>query len=95
MSTSVYVYYKVDPQQLVELRRAIDQLFFAVERDGGVRGHWQRRRDDPTTYMEIYPQVDDVSSFEALLASQCKRLGIARFLAPGSVRRIETFITAD
>jgi hypothetical protein len=95
LSTSVYVYYKVDPERLAELRRAIDQLFLAVERDGGIRGHWQRRRDDPTTYMEVYPQVDDASSFEALLASECERLGIARLLAPGSVRRVETFITAD
>ena len=45
--------------------------------------------------MEVYPQVDDHSSFEALLASECERLGIARYLAPGSVRRVETFVPAD
>lgn len=95
MSTSVYVYYRVDPEQLGDLRRAVEQLFSAIERDGGVRGHWQRRRDDPTTYMEIYPQVDDLSRFETLLASECKRLGIERFLAPDSVRRVETFVTVD
>lgn len=95
MSTSVYVYYKVDPEQLGDLRRAVEQLFSAVERGGGVRGRWQRRRDDPTTYMEVYPEVDDLSSFETLLAGECKRLGIERFLAPGSGRRIETFIAAD
>jgi len=95
LSTSVYVYYKVDPGQLGDLRRAVEQLFSAVQRASGVRGHWQRRRDDPSTYMEIYPAVDDLSSFEVLLASECRRLDIARFLAPGSARRAETFVAAD
>lgn len=95
MSASVYVYYKVDPAQRAELRRAVEQLFLAIERSSGVRGHWQRRRDDPTTHMEVYRQVDELSSFEALLASECERLGIARYLAPGSVRRVETFVPAD
>lgn len=95
MNASVYVYYKVDPEQLGDLRRAVEQLFSAVERESGVRGRWQRRRDDPTTYMEIYPQVDDFARFETLLGSECKRLGIERFLAPGSVRRVETFVAAD
>jgi hypothetical protein len=39
--------------------------------------------------------VDDLSRFETLLASECERLGIARYLAPGSVRRVETFVPAD
>lgn len=95
MSTSVYVYYKVDPKQLENLRSAVEQLFLAVEREGGIRGYWQRRRDDPTTYMEVYPEVDDLASFESLLASECERLGIERFLAPGGARRVETFVAAD
>lgn len=95
MSASVYVYYKVDPEQLGELRRAVKQLFSAVEHHSAVRGHWQRRRDDPTTYMEVYPEVDDPSSFAALLAGECRRLGIERFLAPGAGRRVETFVAAD
>jgi len=94
-ATSVYVYYKVAPAQLADLRRAVEQLFASVQRAGGVRGHWQRRRDDPTTYMEIYPQVHDLSRFEALLASECKRLGLDRYLAPGSARRVETFVAVD
>ena len=95
MSASVYVYYKVDPAQRVDLHHAVEQLFRAVERASGVRGQWQRRRDDPTTYMETYTQVDDLSSFEVLLASEGERLGIERFLAPGSTRRVETFVAAD
>lgn len=95
MSISVYVYYKVDPEQLGGLRHAVEQLFSAVERNAGVRGHWQRRRDEPTTYMEVYPQVHDLSRFETLLASECERLGVERYLAPGGARRTEIFVAAD
>ena len=94
-AASVYVYYKVDPLQLGDLRRAVEQLFAAVERAGGVRGRWQRRRDDPATYMEIYAEVHDLPRFEALLAGECERLGFERYLAPGSARRVETFVAAD
>jgi hypothetical protein len=93
-AATVYVYYKVDPAQLGDLRRAVEQLFATVQR-AGVRGHWQRRRDDPTTYMEIYPQVEDLPRFEALLASECSRLDFERHLAPGGARRVETFVAVD
>ena len=94
-AASVYVYYKADPKQLGDLRRTVEQLFAAAQRAGGARGPWQRRRDDPTTYMEIYPEVRDLSRFETLLAGECKRLGIERYLAAGSARRVEIFVAAD
>jgi hypothetical protein len=92
---SVYVYYKVDPQRLEALRGVIESLFDAVRRGGGVQGRWQRRRDDPATYMEIYSPVPDLARFEALLARECERLGVSAYLAPGSLRRVETFIAAE
>jgi len=81
-----YVYYKVDPRQLDELRAAVASLFTAVERACGVRGRWMRRRDDPTTYMEVYEGIGDEAAFEALLERAGAGLGVQR--------RIERFVCA-
>ena len=75
-----YVYYKIDPARLGELRAAVERLFAAVERECGVRGRWMRRRDDATTYMEVYEGVADEAAFEALLEREGARLGVARRL---------------
>ena len=81
-----YVYYKADPSRLTELRAAVEALFDAVEQACGVRGRWMRRRDDPTTYMEVYEGVADEAAFEALL----ERAGAGL----GAQRRIERFTCA-
>ncbi|MFZ1908865.1 MAG: DUF4936 family protein [Burkholderiales bacterium] len=92
---SIYVYYKVDPERLRDLRDVVEQLFTAIQREDGVLGRWQRRRDDPTTYMEVYSDVQDAARFEALLARECARLRVDRYLPPGSARRVELFVPVD
>ncbi len=92
---SIYIYYKVDPEQLRDLRDIVEQLFTAIQRESGVIGRWQRRLDDPTTYMEVYADVQDVPSFEALLVRECKRLRVDRYLLPGGARRVELFVPVD
>lgn len=57
-----------------------------VERACGVRGRWMRRRDDPTTYMEVYEAVADEAAFEAVLEREGAKLGVAR--------RLERFLCA-
>jgi hypothetical protein len=84
--TNYFVYYKADPDALKPLRLAVEHLFEKVEKQFGVRGRWMRRRDDPTTYMEVYEGVTDELGFEALLARETPPLGIER--------RIERFIPA-
>ena len=37
-----------------------------------------RRRDDPTTYMEVYEAVQDEAAFEAVLYREGAKLGVAR-----------------
>ena len=81
-----YVYYKVDPLRLAELRTQVASLFAVIERDCGVRGRWMHRRDDPTTYMEVYEGVADEAAFEALLERAGARLGVQR--------RVERFVCA-
>jgi len=76
--THYYVYYRVDAARVDALRTAVEALFREVERACGVRGRWMRRRDDPTTYMEVYEGVRDESAFEALLARASAPLGLER-----------------
>jgi quinol monooxygenase YgiN len=76
--THYYVYYRVDPARLDELRGAIAQLLARIERATGVRGRWLRRRDEPTTFMEVYEGVADAAAFETLLESESAALGLER-----------------
>ncbi len=76
--THYYVYYRVDPARLEELRAAIARLLALIERDTGVRGRWMRRRDEATTFMEIYEGVTDEGAFEALLERESAPLGLER-----------------
>ena len=75
-----YVYYKVDPTRLEAARIQVERLFAAVERQCGVRGRWMRRRDDPSTYMEVYEDVADQKVFEEVLLRNSKELPVPRKL---------------
>ena len=76
--TNYYVYYRVDPARLSELRRAVENVFAVVARETGVRGRWMHRSDDPLTCMEVYEGVNDERSFEALLEREAAKLGVER-----------------
>lgn len=76
--TSYYVYYRVDPARVEAVRGAVLALFDAIERDTGVRGTWMRRRDEATTFMEVYEGVADERTFEAVLERESAALGLER-----------------
>lgn len=84
--TNYYVYYRVDPARVAALTTAVEALFATVERETGVRGTWMRRRDDATTYMEVYERVADEQRFEAVLERESTGLGVER--------RTERFVCA-
>jgi len=73
-----YVYYKVAPERVAEVRSLVQSLFAEIERQCGVQGRWMRRRDDPSTYMEVYEGVHDEAAFEALLEREGAKLGVPR-----------------
>jgi hypothetical protein len=75
-----YVYYKISPDQIPKLREAVQILFKTMEKQCGVRGRWMHRRDDPSTYMEVYEGVKDTAAFEALLERESAKLGVPRKL---------------
>ena len=81
-----YVYYKVGAERVDEVRALVENLFAAVEKKTGVRGRWMRRRDDPTTYMEVYEGIQDERGFEALLEREGAKLGLPR--------KVERFVCA-
>lgn len=92
---SLYVYYKVDPERLQDLRDAVVRLLASIERETGVHGRWERKFDDSATYMEVYPHIPNIPGFQNLLARECDRLQFERYLAPGSTRRSELFVAVD
>ena len=75
-----YVYYKVTLDRVEQVRPFVHALFDAVEKQCGVRGRWMHRRDDPSTYMEVYEDVKDEAAFEALLEREGAKLGVQRKL---------------
>jgi hypothetical protein len=84
--TNYYVYYRVDAARAATLRAEIEALFDRIEKQSGIRGRWMRRRDDPSTYMEVYEGATDDAAFEALLAREAAALGLER--------RVERFLCA-
>jgi IMP cyclohydrolase len=76
--TSYYVYYRVDASRLPALRAQVERLFRVVQSATGVRGRWMRRRDEASTYMEVYEDVADAAAFEALLERETAGLGLQR-----------------
>lgn len=76
--TNYYVYYRVEAASLDALRCSVQELFNAIEREAGVRGRWMRRRDRAATYMEVYENVTDERSFEAVLEREGAKLGLER-----------------
>jgi quinol monooxygenase YgiN len=82
-----YVYYKVAPGQLAKLRPQVQDLFRQIREKFGVQGRWMHRRDDASTYMEVYEGVKDEAAFEALLEREGAKLGMPR--------KVERFISAE
>lgn len=76
--TNYYVYYRIDAARADALQPAVEKLFTTMHARFGVRGRWMRRRDDPTTWMEVYEGVADESGFEALLEREAAGLGVER-----------------
>ena len=76
--TNYYVYYRVDAGNVDSFRISVQELLKAIERETGIRGRWMRRRDDPSTYMEVYEGVKDEQAFESVLAREGATLKLER-----------------
>ena len=76
--TNYYIYYRVDPASEGSVRLQVRTLFQKIQVTSGIRGRWMRRRDDPSTYMEVYEGVSDSAAFEALLERHGKTFAVPR-----------------
>lgn len=91
MTLCYYVYYKVPRENAARARDVIERLQRDLAAATGVHGRLLRRRDDETTWMEIYEDVREAAALESALDELARRHDIAALLAPGSARRREVF----
>jgi len=91
MRSSYYIYYKVKPHAAVEVRAAVEELQRTLLARAGVPGRLLCRQDGPETWMEVYENVPDPDSFQAVMDSELERLHIDDLLGSESPRRTEVF----
>lgn len=91
MRLNYYVYYRVPAGNAERARAAVAALQRELAGVTGIGGQLLRRRDDETTWMEIYEGVEDEPRFEAKLAELVERHGVKVLVAPGSSRKQEVF----
>lgn len=91
MKLNYYIYYRVPAENAARARAAVSAMQRELSDIVGIGGRLMRRRDDETTWMEIYENVADTERFEAELGALVERHGLAALLAPGSARKREVF----
>lgn len=91
MPLSYYIYYRV--VQSARAQTLVRDIQAAVHRRTGVAGRVLRRRNDPTTWMEIYENVADSVAFERSLDAAVRACDFASVLAADSARKLECFET--
>ena len=91
MTIGYYVYYRVAPEKFAHGRQIVASLQEKVRASTGVSGRLLRRRDDATTWMEIYEGISDEQAFEASLTDAVERSGFSSVLADRATRITEIF----
>ena len=89
LALSYYIYYRVArPAQAQTLVR---QIQAELKTRYSVVGRLVRKRDDATTWMEIYEGVRDAAAFEHCLALSVQAAHFQNVLEPASARHMECF----
>jgi len=88
-----YIYYRISPLHAAEARSALGNVMDALEREFAVGGRLLCAQDDAALWMEVYENVGDPVPFEAALNELLGRTRFASWVAPGSARRTERFVT--
>ena len=91
MKLNYYVYYKVPVENSARVRAAVGTLQRELADATGIVGRLLCRRDDTTTWMEIYENVAAPAPFETKLRELAERHGVSALLLPGSSRKQEIF----
>ncbi len=91
MRVGYYIYYRIAADQAENARRIVAALQEDLRGHTGVSGRLLHRRDDPSTWMEIYEGISDERAFDASLAAAVDRCRFSSVLATGSRRVTEIF----
>ena len=89
MSLSYYIYYRV--AQPAQAQTLVRDLQTALKSRTGIAGRLLRKRDDPTTWMEVYEGVEEPDAFEQCLAAGVQTINFAAVLETSGVRHMECF----
>jgi hypothetical protein len=89
LSLSYYIYYRV--AQPAQAQTLVEHIQAALKDKTGIAGRLLRKRDDPSTWMEIYESVGNVDAFEHCLAAAVRATNFAAVLVAGGVRHTECF----
>ena len=91
MTHSLYLYYQVAMAD-AKLQQTVQALQQELCTRCGVTARLLRRRDDPTTWMEVYEGITDDAAFAATLAEAEQRHDITALSGP---RHAEWFQPLD
>jgi len=89
---AVYVYYRVQAELAGDARQSVEHMLAALRAEDGITGRLLCKCDEPMLWMEVYEPVAELAAFERRLAQAVVHAGLDRFLAAGSVRKLECFL---
>ena len=90
-ATHYFVWYRISGDG-ARARTAVNALLREMALHAGVTGRLLMRRDDPTTWMEVFENVIDTARFDSALAEATVRSGIDACVPEG--RHVERFVVA-
>ncbi len=85
-----YVYYRIDPEQASLAATRIDALLNAMTTHCSQPPRRLERCDDPTTWMEIYEGIADLTTFAVALNRAAEALSYGEFTL--GKRHLECFL---
>ena len=87
-----YIYYRIAAPHAAAARTALHATLHALQERLGVVGRLFEGDAEPLLWMEVYENLADARRFETTLSALLATHHFERYLAPGSVRRIERFV---
>jgi hypothetical protein len=89
-----YIYYRIAAPHTAGARAALAGIMDALKRTLSVSGRLLCAQDDAALWMEVYEDVVEPARFEAALNALLAQTRFESWLAPGSTRRTERFVSA-
>ena len=89
MALSYYIYYRV--AKPAQAQASVREIQIALKNRCSITGRLVRKRDDSSTWMEIYEGVRDAVGFEHHLALAVQAAHFDNVMEAGSARHMECF----